>query len=73
MTLNSISNELKLSDQNLFYKLTDINNYEKIMPENISKFEIIDEYTFVFSLNGMPSIKLKIDENRKKIKIFKLL
>ena len=58
MTLNSISNELKLSDQNLFYKLTDINNYEKIMPENISKFEIIDSNTLIFSLKGMPEIKL---------------
>ena len=62
MTLNSISNELKLSDQNLFYKLTDINNYEKIMPENISKFEIIDSNTLIFSLIGMPEIKLVFGE-----------
>ena len=62
MTLNSISNELKLSDQNLFYKLTDINNYEKIMPENISKFEIIDSTTLIFSLKGMPEIKLVFGE-----------
>lgn len=62
MTLNSITNELKLSDQNLFYKLTDINNYEKIMPENISKFEIIDSNTLIFSLKGMPEIKLVFGE-----------
>lgn len=62
MTLNSISNELKLSGQNLFYKLTDINNYEKIMPENISKFEIIDSNTLIFSLKGMPEIKLVFGE-----------
>jgi len=62
MTLNSTSNELKLSDQNLFYKLTDINNYEKIMPENISKFEIIDSNTLIFSLKGMPEIKLVFGE-----------
>jgi hypothetical protein len=62
MTLNSISNELKLSDQNLFYKLTDINNYDKIMPENISKFEIIDSNTLIFSLKGMPEIKLVFGE-----------
>jgi len=62
MTLNSTSNELKLSDQNLFYKLTDINNYEKIMPENISKFEIIDSNTLIFSLKGMPEIKLIFGE-----------
>ena len=62
MTLNSTSNELKLSDQNLFYKLTDINNYDKIMPENISKFEIIDSNTLIFSLKGMPEIKLVFGE-----------
>ena len=62
MTLNSTSNKLKLSDQNLFYKLTDINNYEKIMPENISKFEIIDSNTLIFSLKGMPEIKLVFGE-----------
>ena len=62
MTLNSTSNELKLSDQNLFNKLTDINNYEKIMPENISKFEIIDSNTLIFSLKGMPEIKLVFGE-----------
>jgi hypothetical protein len=62
MTLNSTSNELKLSDQNLFDKLTDINNYEKIMPENISKFEIIDSNTLIFSLKGMPEIKLVFGE-----------
>ena len=62
MTLNSISNELKLSGKNLFYKLTDINNYEKIMPENISKFEIIDSNTLIFSLKGMPEIKLVFGE-----------
>ena len=62
MTLNSILNELKLSDQNLFYKLTDINNYEKIMPKNISKFEIIDSNTLIFSLKGMPEIKLVFGE-----------
>ena len=62
MTLNSISNELKLSDENLFDKLSDINNYEKIMPENISKFEIIDSNTLIFSLKGMPEIKLVFGE-----------
>ena len=62
MTLNSISSELKLSDENLFDKLSDINNYEKIMPENISKFEIINSNTLIFSLKGMPEIKLVFGE-----------
>ena len=28
------------------------------MPQNISKFEILDAYTLIFSLKGMPAIKL---------------
>jgi hypothetical protein len=32
------------------------------MPENISKFEIIDSNTLIFSLKGMPEIKLVFGE-----------
>ncbi len=36
-------------------------NFEKIMPDNIDKFET-RENGFVFALKGMPEIKLKIKE-----------
>src|SRR5690554_2655579 len=42
----------------LFEALTDIKNFEKLMPENIAKFEVIDENCFEFGLKGMPEIKL---------------
>jgi len=64
MTLKSIPNELNISDKNLFDKLIDINNFQKIMPENISKFEIIDSNTLIFSLKGMPEIKLIFGEKK---------
>ena len=32
------------------------------MPENISKFEVLSEDTFVFALKGMPEIELKRKE-----------
>jgi hypothetical protein len=32
------------------------------MPENISKFEVLGEDTFVFALKGMPEIELKKKE-----------
>ena len=64
MTLKSNPNELNISDENLFDKLIDINNFQKIMPENISKFEIIDSNTFIFSLKGMPEIKLIFGEKK---------
>ena len=34
------------------------------MPENISKFEIIDQSTLIFSLKGMPPIKLIFGEKQ---------
>ncbi|MBQ0117886.1 MAG: SRPBCC family protein [Flavobacterium sp.] len=42
----------------IFNQLVDIKNFEKLMPENIAKFEVIDENCFEFGLKGMPEIKL---------------
>ena len=71
MKLESIKTVSELSNNLLFKKLCVVENFSKIMPQNISKFEIIDENTFVFSLKGMPSLKLKIDEkeNPNRIKL----
>ena len=40
MKLNSKVNNINISDNQLFEKLNFIENFKKIMPENISKFEI---------------------------------
>ena len=58
MKLNSNSTHLNISDTTLFEKLCAIENFKLIMPENISKFEILDQSTLIFSLKGMPPIKL---------------
>jgi len=42
--------------------LTDLRNFEQLMPESIDKFEILDEDTFLFALKGMPQIVLKRKE-----------
>lgn len=42
----------------LFNALNDVKNFEQLMPENIAKFEVIDENCFEFGLKGMPEIKL---------------
>ena len=62
MKLNSKVNDINISNNKLFEILTVIENFKKIMPENISKFEIIDAETFIFSLKGMPVFKLVIGE-----------
>ena len=42
--------------------LSDVKNFEQLMPENISKFEVIREDAFVFALKGMPEIALEVKE-----------
>lgn len=43
--------------------LSDVKNFEQLMPENISKFEVIRENAFVFALKGMPEIALELKES----------
>ena len=62
MKLNSNSTHLNISDTTLFEKLCAVENFKLIMPENISKFEILDQSTLIFSLKGMPPIKLIFGE-----------
>ena len=42
--------------------LSDVKNFEQLMPENTSKFEVINEKAFVFALKGMPEIALEVKE-----------
>jgi|SRR5690554_3069314 len=58
MQLESSKKTINLSAQYVYESLTKIENFEKLMPENTSKFEVIDENCFVFGLKGMPEIKL---------------
>ncbi len=48
--------------QELCAFLTDVKNFETLMPENISKFEVLSDSSFVFALKGMPEIGLEIKE-----------
>ncbi|HLO72968.1 MAG TPA: hypothetical protein VK164_03450 [Flavobacterium sp.] len=58
MNLESPKVNVSKSAEYLFNALTDVKNFEKLMPENIAKFEVIDENCFEFGLKGMPEIKL---------------
>ena len=58
MNLESPKVNVAKSAEYLFNALTDVKNFEKLMPENIAKFEVIDENCFEFGLKGMPEIKL---------------
>ncbi|MFD2099526.1 SRPBCC family protein [Flagellimonas iocasae] len=50
------------SDKEVFEFLTDIKNFETLMPANIDKFEVLDDKTFKFALKGMPEITLRLKE-----------
>ena len=58
MNLESPKTSVEKSAAYIFNALSDIKNFEKLMPENIAKFEVIDENCFEFGLKGMPEIKL---------------
>jgi carbon monoxide dehydrogenase subunit G len=58
MNLESPKVNVAKSAEYLFNALNDVKNFEKLMPENITKFEVIDENCFEFGLKGMPEIKL---------------
>ena len=58
MNLESPKVNVAKSAEYVFTALNDMKNFEKLMPENIAKFEVIDENCFEFGLKGMPEIKL---------------
>lgn len=62
MNLESPKVTVQKSAQDLFDLLTDVKNFEKLMPDNIAKFEVTGEDAFIFGLKGMPEIKLIMKE-----------
>jgi len=61
MNLESPTVSVQKSGNDMFEFLAKVENFEKIMPENIDKFEARDD-SFLFALKGMPEIRLKLQE-----------
>ncbi|SDE87302.1 hypothetical protein SAMN05421636_108135 [Pricia antarctica] len=59
MHIETPNKKIPKGDKEVFDFLTDLKNFEKLMPENIDKFELINEDRFLFSLKGMPEIVLE--------------
>ena len=55
--------------QYIFDQLSNVQNFEKLMPDNIAKFEVTGEESFIFGLKGMPEIKLKMKDKQPPSKI----
>ena len=64
MNLDSPKVTVQKSAQYIFDALSDVKNFEKLMPDNIAKFEVTGEESFIFALKGMPEIKLKMKEKQ---------
>lgn len=62
MNLESPKVTVEKSSKYLFESLADIKNFEKLMPDSISKFEVLGDDIFNFGLKGMPEIKLRLTQ-----------
>lgn len=62
MQLDSEKITINKSAQEVYDFLSNVENFEKLMPENINKFEVLGEDSFLFALKGMPEIALKTKE-----------
>jgi hypothetical protein len=62
MNLESPKVIVEKSAQYLFETLTDVKSFERLMPDSIAKFEVTDADSFIFGLQGMPEIKLRLTE-----------
>ena len=62
MNLESKKISVSKSPEEVFNFLSEVKNFESLMPENISKFEVLGDDKFLFALKGMPEIVLKKKE-----------
>lgn len=62
MNLESPKVTVEKSAEYLYTALSEVKNFEKLMPENIAKFEVLGDDIFNFGLKGMPEIKLRLKE-----------
>lgn len=69
MNLESPKVTVAKSAEYIFNELSQVKNFEKLMPDNTAKFEVIDENCFEFGLKGMPEIKLVKKESTPNSKI----
>jgi ribosome-associated toxin RatA of RatAB toxin-antitoxin module len=62
MTLESPKKIVDKSAKYLFDALSEVKNFERLMPETIAKFEVTDADSFIFGLKALPEIKLRMKE-----------
>ena len=68
MKLESPKASVSKSQKEIYSFVTDLNNFEQLMPENKEKFEVAGD-SFLFGLKGMPEIRLVLQEKSEFNKI----
>ncbi|MBS3992327.1 MAG: SRPBCC family protein [Bacteroidetes bacterium] len=68
MNLQSPKKNVNKSAKELFDLFSNVQNFEKLMPSTVEKFEA-DQDSFVFALKGMPEIRLVLKEKEPNSKI----
>ena len=59
MYLETPTKVLAKGQKEVYQFLNDLKNFEKLMPDSIAKFEVLNEDRFLFQLSGMPEIVLE--------------
>lgn len=59
MYLETPEKTIAKGNKEVFEFLSDLKNFEILMPDNIDKFEVLSEDRFLFALKGMPEIVLE--------------
>ena len=62
MEISTEQKTVNTAQKELYSFLSQVSNFEHIMPENISVFSVISDDAFKFALKGMPEIVLKFEE-----------
>ena len=71
MRISKKTNNLNFTSDKIYNYISDINNYELILGDEIKDFNIIDKEIFCIKIGGLPSIELKLEpnDNEKSIKL----
>lgn len=59
MYIETPEKKISKGEKEVFEFLSDLKNFEILMPDNIDKFEVLSEDRFLFALKGMPEIVLE--------------
>ncbi|SDR76333.1 hypothetical protein SAMN05216503_0798 [Polaribacter sp. KT25b] len=62
MNISGTKVVVKKSQKETFEFLSELKNFEQLMPESIQKFEVEGD-SFIFGLKGMPEIRLILKES----------